>query len=105
MQSREFERNGEIVRAFRYNPGQGAHILHHLTNSGLACAHLRPPTETIEIFSYGTEISIIDLRHNSDGADGVIYPGDWIVRHGPWEIEIVPSVVFDAEYAAVAERR
>ncbi len=105
MQPREFERNSEIVRAFRYNPGQAAHILHHLTNGGLACAHFRPPTETIEIFSYGEEISITDLRHDSDGANGVIYPGDWIVRRGPWEIEIVPSTVFDAEYAAVAERR
>ena len=101
MQSRAFERNGETVRAFRYNPGWGAHILHHLTNAGVACAHFRPPTETIEIFSYGTEISITDPRHSFSGADAVIYPGDWIVFASPWDLEIVPSPIFDSEYAPV----
>lgn len=101
MQSRAFERNGETVRAFRYNPGWGAPILHHLTNAGVACAHFRPPTETIEIFSYGTEISITDPRHSFSGADAVIYPGDWIVFASPWDLEIVPSPIFGAEYAPV----
>lgn len=103
MQPREFERNSEIVRAFRYNPGQSAHILHHLTNGGLACAHFRPPTETIEIFSYGAEISITDLRHGFGGADAVIYPGDWIVFRGAGELEVVPSPIFNAEYAPLGD--
>lgn len=102
MQPREFERNGQIVRAFRYNPRWGAHIVHHLTNAGLACAHFRPPTETIEIFSYGAEISISDPRHNFNGADAVIYPGDWIVFASPRDLEIVPSPIFDAEFRPVA---
>lgn len=103
MQSREFERNGEIVRAFRYNPGQGAHILHHLTSSGLACAHLQPPTETIEIFSYGAEISITDSRHGFGDTDAVIYPGDWLVFRSAGELEVVPSPIFNAEYAPVED--
>ena len=101
MQSRAFERNSETVRAFRYNPGRGAHILHHLTNAGLACAHFQPTTETIEIFSYGAEFSIIDPRHNFNGADAVIYPGDWIVFASLWDLEIVPSRIFNAEFRPV----
>ena len=102
MQLRDFEHRGERVEALRYNPGGQRHILHHLANGGMSCAHVKQATEAIEIFSYGAEISISDPRHDFDGADGVIYPGDWVVFRSPWQLEIVPSAVFDAEYRLVA---
>ena len=100
---REYEHNGAIVEAVRYNPGWSGDVMHQLTNGGIACAHFRPATETIEIFSYGAEIAISDPRHNFDGADGIIYAGDWVVWHTLWHIDIVPSAVFNAEYAPVNE--
>lgn len=103
MQPRDFEHRGERVEALRYNPGGQRYILHHLANRGMPCAHIRQATEAIELFSYGAEISISDPRHDFNGADGVIYPGDWVVFRSPWQIEIVPSSVFDAEYVKVGD--
>ena len=98
----KFNHNGEVVEAIRYEPGWDGHILHRLAEHGIACLHFRPPTETIEIFSYGELFSITDPRHDFDGAEGIIYPGDWIVFAGTWQVDIVPSRVFNAEYTPVS---
>jgi len=97
-----YEHNDKTVEAVRYEPGWDGHVLNQLANAGVACLHFRKPTETIEIFSYGMDISISDPRHGFDGADGVVYAGDWVVWHSHWEIEIVPSTVFNAEYSPIA---
>lgn len=98
---RQFEHRGNIVDAVRYEPGWDGHVINQLANAGVGCLHFRKPTETIEIFSYGMEISITDPRHDFDGAEGIVYAGDWVVWQSSFDIEIVPSSVFSAEYTPV----
>jgi len=96
-----YDHNGREVEAMRYEPGWigGIDVVSKLGDLGLGCVHFRKPTETIEIFSWGAEIEVIDPRHGFDGADGVVYAGDWIVWDFPFQIEIVPSSIFNAEYS------
>ena len=97
-----YQRNGEIVDAIRYRPGWPGHIVHRMSEAGIPCVHLRPATETIDIFSGDTSIAIQDHRHDLGGTEGVIYPGDWIVWRSFLEIEIVPSPIFEAEYSSLS---
>ncbi len=99
---RQYTRNGETVNAVRYEPDGPNRALNHLANAGVGCLHLNPTNASIQAFSYLGEITIDDPRHDYDRAEATIYPGDWLVWHNPWHIEIVPSAVFDANYIQLA---
>lgn len=96
-----YQRNDEIIDAIRYQPRHAGRIIHRLSEFGIPCLHLRPSTEAIEIFDHSESIAIQDPRHSFGGAEGVIYPGDWIVLRALLAIEIVPSAIFDTHFTAV----
>ena len=93
-----FQHNGEILDAIRYHPEHAGHIIHRLGEAGITCLHVHPTTEAIKIFAGGTSIAIQDKRHDFEGAEGLIYPGDWVVWHSFFDLEIAPSPIFEAEY-------
>lgn len=97
-----YQRDGEIVDAIRYQPSQPGHVIHRLSEIGITCLHVQPTTEVIEMSAGGTAIVIQDQRRKFEGAEGIIYPGDWIVWRTFLDIEIVPSPVFEAEYAPLS---
>ena len=94
-----YRRNGEIVDAIRYQPGRPGHIIHRLSEFGIPCVHLQQRTQAISIFDPQATVDVQDPRHAFGNAEGVIYPGDWIAWRTFLNIQIVPSPVFEAEYA------
>ncbi len=93
--------DGEIVDAVRYQPGHGGHVIHRLSENGISCIHLQPDTEAISIFDDSGMIDIEDPRHDFAAAEAMIHPGDWIVWRGPFDLAIVSSRVFEADYVAI----
>lgn len=94
----EVRHGDQTVSAVRYEPGHAGHIIHRLSDYGVPSIHLQPTTQAISICDPQAIIDIQDPRHNFEGNEGVIHPGDWIVwRHG-LKLKVVPSRIFGEEY-------
>ena len=93
-----YKHNDNIVDAIRYQPSHAGHIIHRLSEIGIPCIHLQPTTQVISIFDPQVTIDVRDPRHDFQTAEGLIYPGDWIVWRNHFDLEIVSSPIFQSEY-------